>query len=94
MLQSPMPSIDLFQVLYNLRLRAVARGAGRIAVLQQEPQLVFGKFQARFKTGINKVDPELIPAAVMAELRKGVPSSMAGTSIFEYPFLTFRFCKF
>lgn len=84
-LQSPMPSIDMFQVLYNLRLRAVdvRRGVGRIAVLQQEPQLVFGKFQARFQTGIKNVDPELIPAAVKAELTKGVPSSMAGTSIFE-----------
>lgn len=84
-LQSPMPSIDMFQVLYNLRLRAVdvRHGIGRIAVLQQEPQLVFGKFRARFQTGVNNVDPELIPAAVTAEITKGVPSCMAGTSIFE-----------
>jgi hypothetical protein len=73
------PGHELFEILYHLRNRAtnVRKGKGVVAVVYREAASV-GSLKNRYYTGIKGLTK--IPAAVQAELNKGVPDNMAGVS--------------
>ena len=81
----PLNHYSAFDVLLSVQRRAVnVKGkVGWIAVVEREAEAVDGKPQ-RLYSGIQGLDAEDIPPAVIRELKQGVPGDLAGVSAFHF----------
>jgi hypothetical protein len=80
-----MEHYDCFEILLSIRKRAikVRRGTGSIPVVERRSQSV-GNLQNRLCSGIRGLDPAKLPGPIRAELERGVPSELAGLSVFAF----------
>ena len=80
-----MKNYDCFEILMSIRKRAtrVRRGRGEIAVIERASKPV-GNLQNRLYSGIGSIDRCKLPGCILAELENGVPSELAGLSIFAF----------
>ena len=80
-----MENYDCFEILLSIRKRAVKvrRGSGSIPVVERASQTI-GSLKNRLYSGIRGIDPAKLPSPIRAELERGVPSELAGLSIFAF----------
>ncbi|CAK0859598.1 unnamed protein product [Prorocentrum cordatum] len=80
-----MEHYDCFEILLSIRKRAVKvrRGQGQIPVVERRSETV-GSLKNRIYSGIKGIERSKLPGCIIAELDKGVPSELAGLSIFAF----------
>ena len=80
-----MEHYDCFEILLSIRKRAVRvrRGFGSVPVVERASKPV-GNLQNRLYSGIRGIDPANLPGVIQAELERGVPSGLAGLSLFAF----------
>ena len=80
-----MEHYDCFEILLSIRNRAVKvrRGQGQIAVVERRSESV-GNLRNRLYSGIKGIERSKVPGCILAELDKGVPSELAGLSVFAF----------
>ena len=80
-----MENYDCFEILLSIRKRAVKvrRGQGQVAVVERTSKPI-GNLQNRLYSGIQGIERSKLPGCILAELDKGVPSELAGLSVFAF----------
>ena len=89
-----MENYDCFEILLSIRKRAVKvrRGQGKIAVIERASTPV-GSLQNRLYSGIKGIERAGLPGCILAELDNGVPSQLAGLSVFAFSKCIRHLCR-